>query len=73
MRQLADVPILTLVNSGRPCDIHSLTSFQLTEHAQEFTMVGIETILSLAHLIPKGAQCSLINSHINFRIFDKIE
>jgi len=71
-RRLAGIQMLSPVNSGRPSDIHSLVTVQQTEHAREFTFVDIETILSLAHLIPAGDWCWLVNSSIDLRTFNEI-
>jgi len=72
VRWLADLQMLSPVNSGRPSDIHSLVTVQLREDAREFTLVDIGTILGLAHLIPEGDQRWLVNSRIDLRTFNEI-
>ena len=63
---------LSPVNSGRPSNIHSLVTVRLSENTREFTLVDIGTIFGLAHLIPEGDQCWLVNSHIVLRTFNEI-
>jgi len=70
--RLAAVQMLSPVNSGRPSDIHSLVTVQLTEDAREFTLVDLGTILGLAHLIPEGDRRWLVNSRIDLRTFNEI-
>jgi len=72
VRRLAGLQMLSPVNSGWPCDIHSLVTVQLREDAREFTLVDIGTILGLAHLIPKGDRRWLVNSRIDLRTFNEI-
>jgi len=64
--------MLSPVNSGRPSDIHSLVTVQLTEDGREVTLGDIGTILGLAHLIPEGDRRWLINSRIDLRTFNEI-
>jgi len=49
---LAAIQYMSVVNQGCPSNIHGLVTVQLSDFTQEFTIVDIETILSLAHLIP---------------------
>jgi len=72
VRWLAGVQILSPVNSGRPSDIHSLVTVQLREDARDFTLVDLGSILGLAHVIPEGDWCWLVNSRINLRTFNEI-
>jgi len=72
VRQVAAVRMLSAVNSGFPSDIHGLVTVQMREEAQEFTIVDVGTIHSLAHLIPEGERRWLVNSGIDWRTFNKV-
>jgi len=72
VQRLADVQMLSPVNSGRPSDVYSLVTVQLRQDARVFTLVDIETILGLAHLIPEGDRRWLVNSHIDLTTFNEI-
>jgi len=61
--------MLSAVNLGFPSDIHGLVTVQIRQDAREFTIVDVETIQGLAHLIPEGERCSLVNSRIDLRMF----
>ena len=60
------------MSSSWSSDIHSHVTFQLREVAQEFILVDIGTILSLAPLIPEGDWRSLVNTGIDLRMFNEI-
>ena len=51
VRRVADVQMLTPVNSGHLSDQHGLVTVQMRKNARGFTIVDIGTILGLAHLI----------------------
>ena len=72
VRQVVAVPMLSAVNSGFPSDIHSLVTVQMREDAREFTIVDIETIHGLAHLIPEGERRWLVNSRIDLRTINEV-
>jgi len=52
--------------------VHSLVTVRLREDLCEFTLVDLGTIVGLAYILPEGAQCWLVNRHINFRAFNEI-
>ena len=64
--------MLSAVNSGWPSDDYSLVTVQLRDNKQEFTVVDISMILSLAHLIPEGNRHWLVSSRIDLRTFNEI-
>jgi len=70
--QLAGIQMLSPLNSGRPSEIHSFVTVQLSEDAREFTLVDIGRIPSLAHLILEGDRRWLANSPIDVRTFHEI-
>ena len=72
MHCLAGIQFVSAGNSGRISDVHSLVTVQMKEDAQEFTAVNIGTILGLAHHIPEGDWCWIVNSRINLRTFNKV-
>ena len=72
VRQVAAVRMLSAVNSGFQSDIHGLVTVQMSEDAQEFTIVDIGTIHGLAHLIPEGERRWLVNSRIDLRTFNAV-
>jgi len=72
VHRLAGVQFVSAVNSGRISDVHSLVTVQMKEDAREFTAVDIGTILGLAHLIPEGEQCRILNSRIDLRTFNEV-
>ena len=51
--RFAGVQFMSLVDSGRPSDVHGLVTVQLRDVTRELTIVDIGTILGLAHLIPE--------------------
>jgi len=53
VHHLAAIQYLSVVNHGCLSDVHGLVTVQLSDYAQEFTIVDLGTILSLAHLILK--------------------
>ena len=61
-----------VVNSGRPSDVHSLVTVHPRDDSRELTIVDIETILGLVHLIPETDQRWLVNSQIDLRTFNEI-
>jgi len=69
---LARVEFMSLVDSGRPSDVHGLVTVQLRDVIRELTIVDIGTILGLAHLIPETDRRWLVNSRIDLRTFNKI-
>ena len=69
---LTGIHFVSAVNSGRISDVHSLVTVQMKEDAREFTVVDIGTILGLAHLIPEGDRCWIVNSHIDLRTFNEV-
>jgi len=70
--RLAGVQFMSLVDSGRPSDVHGLVSVELRDFTPELTIVDIGTILGLAHLIPETDRRWLVNSQINLRTFNEI-
>jgi len=72
VRRLAGVLFVSAVNSGPISDVHSLVTVQIKEDAREFTVVDIETILGLAHLIPEGDWRWIVNSLIDLRTFNEV-
>ena len=71
--RLAGVQFMSLVDSGRPSDVHSLVTAQLRNVTQELTIVDIGTILGLAYLIPETDRPWLVNSRIDLRTFHEID
>ena len=69
VRHLARVQMLCPVNSGRSSDVHGLDTVQQREDAREFTIVDVETILGLAHLIREADRRWLVNNQIDLRTF----
>jgi len=72
VRRVEAVRMLSAVNSGFPSEIHGLVTVQMREDAQEFTIVDVGTIHSLAHLIPEGERRWLVNSQIDLRTFNEV-
>jgi len=72
VRRLHGIQFVSVVNSGRISDVHSLVTVQMKEDAREFTVVDIGTILGLAHLIPEGDRRWIVNSRINLRTFNEV-
>jgi len=72
VRRVAGVQMLTPVNSGHLSNQHGLVTVQMREDARGFTIVDIETILGLAHLIQEEDRCWLINSRIDLRTFNEV-
>jgi len=70
--RLAEVQFMSLVDSGRPSDIHGLVTVQLRDVTRELTIVHIGTIIGLAHLIPETERRWLVNSRIDLRTFNEI-
>jgi len=48
----AGVQFMSLVDCGRPSDVHGLVTVQLRDVTRELTIVDIGMIIGLAHLIP---------------------
>jgi len=69
---LAGVEFISLVDSGRPSDVHGLVTVQLRDVTRELTIEDIGTILGLAHLIPATDRRWLVNSRIDLRTFNEI-
>jgi len=70
---VAGVQMMSVVNSGRVSEGHSLVTVQLREDAREWTIVDIGTILGLAHLIPETTDRHwIVNSRINLTTFNGI-
>jgi len=63
---------MSVVNYGCPSDVHGLVVVQLSNLAQEFTIVDIGAILSLAHLILVTDRLWLVNNSIELETFNKI-
>jgi len=63
---------MSLVDSGRPLDIHGLVTVQLRDVTRQLTIVDIGTILGLTHLIPETERRWLVNSTIDLRTFNEI-
>jgi len=72
VRPVAGIQMLTPVNSRRLSDQHGLVTVLMREYAQRCTIVGIWTILSLAHLIQEEDRRWLINSRIDLRTFNEV-
>ena len=70
--RLAGVQFLSVVDSGRPSDTHSLVTVPLRDVTRELTIVDIRTILGLAYLIPEIDRRWLVNSQIDLRTFNDI-
>jgi hypothetical protein len=70
--RLAGVQFMSLVDSGRPSDVHRLVTVQLRDITPELTIVDIGTIIGLAHLIPETERRWLVNSRIDLRTFNEI-
>jgi len=70
--RLAGVQFMSLVDSGRPSDIHGLVTVQLRDVTQELTIVNLGMIIGLAHLIPETERRWLVNSRIDLRTFNEI-
>jgi len=63
---------MSLVDSGRPLDIHGLVTVPLRDVTRQLTIVDIGTILGLTHLIPETERRWLVNSTIDLRTFNEI-
>jgi len=63
---------ICMVRSRPVSDVLSLVTVQMKEDDREFTLVDIGTILGLAHLIPEGDRCWIVNCHINLRTFNEV-
>jgi len=70
--RLPGVQFMSLVDSGRPSDIHGQVTVQLRDVTRELTIVDIGTILGLAHLIPETERRWLVNSQMDLRTFNDI-
>jgi len=71
--RLAGVQMMSVVNSGRPSEVHGLVTVQLREDPREWTIVDIGTILGLAQLIPETTDRRwIVNSRIDLRTFNEI-
>ena len=70
---LAGVKFMSLVDSGRPSDVHGLVTVQLRDVTRELKIVDIGTIIGLAHLIPETERRWLVNSRIDLRTFNEID
>ena len=70
--RLTGVQFMSLVDSGRPSDVHSLVTVQLRDVTRELTIVDIGTIIGLVHLILETEWRWLVNSRIDLRTFNKI-
>jgi len=70
--RLPRVQFMSLVDSGRPLDVHSLVTVLLRDVTREPTIVDIGTILGLAHLIRETDRRWLVNSRIDLRTFNEI-
>ena len=66
MRQVMDIPLLSKVNSGL------LITAQMSDDAREFTIVNLDTIPHLAHLIPMGQRHWLVYSQIHLRTQNEV-
>ena len=69
---LTGVQFLSVVDTRRPSDTHGLVTVQLRDITREITIVDIETILGLAHLIPEIDRRWPVNSQIDLRTFNEI-
>jgi len=63
---------MSLVDSGRPSDVHGLVTVQLRDVTRELTIVDIRTIIGLGHLIRETERRWLVNSQIDLRMFNEI-
>jgi len=70
--RLAGVQFMSLVDSGRPSDVHGLVSVQVRDVTRDLTIVDIGTIIGLAHLIPQTERRWLVSSRIDLRTFNEI-
>jgi len=64
--------MLSAVNSGFPSNIHGLVTVQMREDAREFTIVDVEIIHGLAHLIPEEERRWLVQGRIDLRTFNQV-
>jgi len=70
--RLAGIQYMSLVESGRPSDVHGLVTVQLRDVTRELTIVDIGTIIGLAHLIPETERRWLVNSQIDLHRLKEI-
>ena len=70
--RLARVQFMSLVDSGRPSDVHGLVTVQLRDVTRELTIVDIGTIIGLVHLIPETEWRWLVNRRIDLHTFNEI-
>jgi len=70
--RLAVVQFMSLVESGRPSDVHGLLTVQLRDVTRELTIVDIRTILGLGHVIPETDWRWRVNSRIDLHMFKEI-
>jgi len=63
---------MSLVDSGRPSEVHGLVTVQHRDVTCELTIVDIGRIIGLAHLIPETERRWLVNSRIDLRTFNEI-
>ena len=70
--RLTVVQFMSLVDSGRPSDVHGLVTVQLRDVTRELTIVDIGTILGLGHLIPETDRRCRVNSRIDLHTFNEI-
>ena len=69
---LAGVQFMSVVDSGRPSDVHGLATIQLRDVTRELTIVDIGTMIGLAYLIQETVWRGLVNSGIDLRTFNEI-
>jgi len=70
--RLAEVQFMSLVDAGRPSDVHGLLTVQLRDVTRELTIVDIGTMIGLAYLIQETVWRGLVNSGIDLRTFNEI-
>jgi len=70
--RLAVVQFMSLVDSGRPSNVHGLVTVQLKDFTRELTIVDIGTILRLGHLILETDRRWRVNSRIDLHTFNEI-
>jgi len=63
---------MSLVDSGRLSEVHSLVTVQLRDVTRELIIVDIGMIFCLGHLIPETERPWLVHSRIDLRTFNEI-
>jgi len=72
VHRVAGVQMLTPVNTGPISHLYALVTVQMRQDTRGFTIVDIETILGLVHLILEEDRRWLVNSLIDLRTFIEV-